>query len=684
MAPLKDIDILPHIKDAEKLFLPKGKTFDQETLSFITDMDSTDVVACPGSGKTTALLAKLFILSKYMPFDGNKGICVLTHTNVAIDEIKRRMGKASSALFTYPNFFGTIQSFVDRFLSIPAYVGLYDNRDVTINDDVYESRFRKLVFEAANNQKEFWKNPYIINLLRQDEKKLKGVTRIKSMIQVLLGFHPIWDWGESLNIKFCNYKKNVSLNDSSKENYKNINELIDGTLATGALRYRDAFNLGKYYVSRYPQVVEAICSRFKYLFMDEMQDTDHTQIDLINRVFNDSVVKQRIGDPNQAIYDSQVTEEDAWVPSENKIIISNSKRMSQQIANVIHNVCIKPEANLEGVDRGTDNLLSPVMILYDNNSQLNVLTKYCELIKEREILWKDELAITGKTPEYYAVGWTHDNDEVTSKGLNKTSIQSYYPDYHRPVRSGNPIYDSLKNYLVKPTGSHTQLSPTDIYNSLISLFLRVLSEADKNNPTNSRRYTKKSLLEYLKVNEMFYTDFKVNMANWVKQICKHACDNETCTHRSDVYPTCVFDQISQYLKQSWLPHFEIDEHKVDMFIDNPIEHIEVTSSERNVFSSQGVEVKLGTVHSVKGQTHTATLFLECFRNDFNGKQLLDYMTGDKTYNDKDGKNKKCALKIAYVAMSRPTHFLCAAFHKGRVPCTTHKSLRDLGWSLVTI
>jgi len=120
MAELNKLDILSHLTEAEELFLPNGYHFDQESVNFIKCLESTDVVACPGSGKTTALLAKLFIFSKYMPFEGNKGVCVLTHTNVAIDEIKRRMGKASSVLFTYPNFFGTIQSFVDKFLAIPA------------------------------------------------------------------------------------------------------------------------------------------------------------------------------------------------------------------------------------------------------------------------------------------------------------------------------------------------------------------------------------------------------------------------------------------------------------------------------------------------------------------------------------------------------------------------------------
>lgn len=129
---------------------------------------------------------------------------------------------------------------------------------------------------------------------------------------------------------------------------------------------------------------------------------------------------------------------------------------------------------------------------------------------------------------------------------------------------------------------------------------------------------------------------------------------------------------------------EIDERKVDMFIDNPIEHIEVTSSERNVFSSQGIDVKLGTVHSVKGQTHTATLFLECFNDGFNANQLIEHLTGNPADKVKGVRNKKSALKIAYVAMSRPTHFLCAAFHIDRIPTTAHKKLEDLGWSLVTI
>jgi len=49
------------IKYAEKIFLPEGNKFDQKRKKVIKCLESKDIVACPGSGKTTALLAKLAI-----------------------------------------------------------------------------------------------------------------------------------------------------------------------------------------------------------------------------------------------------------------------------------------------------------------------------------------------------------------------------------------------------------------------------------------------------------------------------------------------------------------------------------------------------------------------------------------------------------------------------------------------
>ena len=60
------------IRYAENILLPQGKTFDDERRNFIRNLSTIDLQAVPGSGKTTALLAKLLILETKLPLsDGS-------------------------------------------------------------------------------------------------------------------------------------------------------------------------------------------------------------------------------------------------------------------------------------------------------------------------------------------------------------------------------------------------------------------------------------------------------------------------------------------------------------------------------------------------------------------------------------------------------------------------------------
>lgn len=87
------------IKYAHDILLGELPDFDEEKINIIKCNESKDIKACPGSGKTTTLLAKLVILAKRMPLSNGKGICVLTHTNVAIDEIKSKLNSQAEVLF---------------------------------------------------------------------------------------------------------------------------------------------------------------------------------------------------------------------------------------------------------------------------------------------------------------------------------------------------------------------------------------------------------------------------------------------------------------------------------------------------------------------------------------------------------------------------------------------------------
>ena len=87
------------IDEAEKILLPVGSHFDDERRDFIVNFSSHDLVAVPGSGKTTALQAKLYCLSKSLPFDSGAGILVLSHTNAAVEEVKSKLAFDANKLF---------------------------------------------------------------------------------------------------------------------------------------------------------------------------------------------------------------------------------------------------------------------------------------------------------------------------------------------------------------------------------------------------------------------------------------------------------------------------------------------------------------------------------------------------------------------------------------------------------
>lgn len=97
-----------------------GIHFDSVRAEVIKKMNSVDVQAFPGSGKTTILVAKLAILARKWS-NNNAGICVLSHTNVAREEIENRLGNTEIGhrLLSYPHFIGTVHSFFDTYVALP-------------------------------------------------------------------------------------------------------------------------------------------------------------------------------------------------------------------------------------------------------------------------------------------------------------------------------------------------------------------------------------------------------------------------------------------------------------------------------------------------------------------------------------------------------------------------------------
>jgi DNA helicase II / ATP-dependent DNA helicase PcrA len=102
----------------------------------------------------------------------------------------------------------------------------------------------------------------------------------------------------------------------------------------------------------------------------------------------------------------------------------------------------------------------------------------------------------------------------------------------------------------------------------------------------------------------------------------------------------------------------------------------------NVYLDGDIEVEVTSVHAVKGQTHSATLYLESYFNkDGNGEKAKSYESerlasqflGEKLQKSTAGERVKQSAKMVYVGFSRPTDLLCVAIHKDRF----NKYLRDI-------
>ena len=98
---------------------------DESQTKFLGCRASCDVQAVPGNGKTTLLAAKLALLSRSWKSRA-QGVCVISHTNAARDEVERALLKhpTASAFLSYPHFIGTVTSFVNQYLALPYLRGL--------------------------------------------------------------------------------------------------------------------------------------------------------------------------------------------------------------------------------------------------------------------------------------------------------------------------------------------------------------------------------------------------------------------------------------------------------------------------------------------------------------------------------------------------------------------------------
>ena len=113
-------------------------TDDQQAL--VDAEDSLFTLACPGAGKTRAMVARFLKRTAEEP---RHGIALISFTNAAVDEVRRRCGSQAEAL-RVPHFVGTFDTFIHRFIVTPLYVKAYHRKPNYVQSwhDVASTSFR--------------------------------------------------------------------------------------------------------------------------------------------------------------------------------------------------------------------------------------------------------------------------------------------------------------------------------------------------------------------------------------------------------------------------------------------------------------------------------------------------------------------------------------------------------------
>lgn len=161
---------------------------------------------------------------------------------------------------------------------------------------------------------------------------------------------------------------------------------------------------------------------------------------------------------------------------------------------------------------------------------------------------------------------------------------------------------------------------------------------------------------------------------------------ELCSDgQRDVMTELLYTQLKLYLPEA----LSLEKFKgLRIFEDVGEKEILNTSASTKCeinFQGRSLDIGLGTVAGMKGETHAASLILESYGGSsrkFDVALGLEYISGTATKKiSKLPKTQQVQMRNLYVAMSRPTKLLCLAANENRVSQALRDALVLKGWHI---
>ena len=235
------------------------------------------VIAGAGSGKTRVLTYRIaYLIQKGVdPFE----ILSLTFTNKAAREMKERISKLIGSSEAKNLWMGTFHSVFARLLrneadklGFPSNFTIYDTQD--------SERLISSIIKEMSLEKDIYKPKQIKNRISAFKNSLITVKAYYNDLDLIQA-------------------DKMARRPKMGEIYK---EYVDRCFKSGAMDFDDLLLRTNELLNRFPEVLSKYQNRFKYILVDEYQDTNHSQYLIVKALSDRFQNICVVGDDAQSIY----------------------------------------------------------------------------------------------------------------------------------------------------------------------------------------------------------------------------------------------------------------------------------------------------------------------------------------------------------------------------------------------
>ncbi|NJS13584.1 MAG: UvrD-helicase domain-containing protein [Sphingopyxis sp.] len=448
------------------------------------------------------------------------------------------------------------------------------------------------------------------------------------------------------------------------------------TTAEGYFCHNDMMIWAAQALDRNPNLRDAVRQRYPVLFLDEVQDNDDVQSAILHRIFmadDHPVVRQRFGDMNQAIYGSAAatevngTNHDLFPNPAISIPVANSHRFGTKIATLANGLALSPPG-LIGLREHpeVEQSRQAAILLFGTDQSTAVLPAFAHLLTTR---FSPAERADGV---FAAVGAIHRD---TNRPDTPNCVAHYWDGYdHELARiEGQPA--TLIGYLRRGVG-------------------------DAAGTGDVRPITEKAADGVFKLATILNPSIRhPNLANRFRQLCRLLEHDAATLRRFHLLCGKVATgdlPTNSGVWQSWKkPITDIANalladaaaESADDFMawEEDRGAIGAPATLGNIFAYPAVEpevrIKVGSIHSVKGETHLATLVFDTHYKGSHLTRIKDWLTGVKSGLTANKPELSKSLKQHYVAVTRPSHLLCLAMRNDAFTDAELVLLRARKWNI---